>query len=396
MAALSTLTDVDLRDGTEADAVAGVTPCLVATPTSTEQVSSVLRSAHEDGLTVVPRGAGRAVGWAPSPTACDLVLDLSAMNRVLEHQAGDLIVAAEAGTPLAHLQDAVADAGQRLAVDEVIPGTSVGGLIAANPSGPRRMAYGTVRDLLIGVTVVRSDGVVAKAGGKVVKNVAGYDLGKLMVGSCGTLAVVTSAYFRLHPVPETATWVTTTCESPTAATRIVHAAVHSQVAPAAVEIDAAPDTPTTVSVLMEGTAIGVAGRVERMLQLCGAGAATRGQEPFEGYPGTFDQPLLKLTCQLSSVPQIAQSAVDLGLHLRGSAGAGVLYAAVPDTAGVAAAVDRLRPETAAAGGATVVLRGAPADVDAWGPVAGLDLMRAVKDRFDPHHLLSPGRFVGGI
>jgi glycolate oxidase FAD binding subunit len=356
----------------------------------------VLRAASEEGLAVVPRGAGTVLGWAPAPTACDLVLDLSGMNRVLEHQAGDLIVAAEAGTPLAHLQESVAGAGQRLALDEVVPGTTVGGLLAANLSGPRRMAYGTARDLVIGVTVVRADGVIAKAGGKVVKNVAGYDLGKLMVGSYGTLAVITSAYFRLHPVPQAAAWVTTTCSSPTAATQVVHDAVHSQVVPAAVEIDAAPGALTTVSVLLEGTTVGVAGRVERMLRTCGADATAGEAGPGPGYPGSPDQPLLKLTCQLSSVTQIAQTATELGLHVRGSAGTGVLYATASEGVDLAAALDRLRAETAAAGGATVVLRGAPPGVDAWGQAPGLDLMHAVKDRFDPQHRLSPGRFVGGI
>lgn len=396
MSALSTLTDLDIQDATEADAVAGVRPRLVARPGSTEQVSAVLRGAAEDGLTVVPRGAGTAMGLAPAPRRCDIVLDLSRMNRVLEHESGDLIAAAEAGTPLSDLQQAVSGAGQRLALDEVIPGTTVGGLVATNQSGPRRMAYGTVRDLLIGVTVVRADGVVAKAGGKVVKNVAGYDLGKLMIGSYGTLAVVTSAYFRLHPIPEVATWVSTTCESPRAAADAIRAAVHSQAVPAAVEIESAPGSPTTLSVLLEGTSVGVEGRVERVLQLLGPDASVSDQAPTAGYPGHDDQVLLKLTCQLSSVPQITQTASDLGLHVRGSAGSGVLYAAVPDPEQVATAIARLRPETTAAGGATVALRGAPGDVDAWGPVPGLDLMHAVKDRFDPDHRLSPGRFVGGI
>ncbi|WP_018155048.1 FAD-binding oxidoreductase [Demetria terragena] len=395
MLALTTLSDVDVRDAAESDVVAGLPARLVARPTSPEQVSALMRAAYEDDLVVVPRAAATMLHWAPRPTACDVILDLSAMDRVLEHQAGDLIVSAEAGTPLSRVQEAVRASGQRLAIDEVVPGSTIGGLIATNLSGPRRVAYGTARDLVIGVSTVRADGVMAKSGGKVVKNVAGYDLGKLMVGSHGTLAIVTSAYFRLHPIPEAAVWLRATAPSPRSAQSLVHQAVHSQVVPAAVEIDAHPTGETTISVLLEGTSVGVAARVDRMATALGA---TTAESPIGdlGLPGTDAQPLLKITSQLSAVTEIAQTAVDLGLHVRGSAGAGVLFAAVPDSVDIVRAVDILRAESTAAGGATVVLRGAPDHLDAWGPVPALDLMRSVKNRFDPQHLLSPGRFVGGL
>lgn len=403
MSTLARVSDVDVQDATETDSVGGVLPRLVARPTSTEQVSQLLSAAAEDGLVVVPRGRGTKLRWGVPPRSVDVLLDLSGMDRVLEHQAGDLIVAAEAGTPLAAMQDTCARADQRLAIDELVPGTTIGGLIATNLSGPRRMAYGTMRDLLIGVTVVRPDGVVAKAGGKVVKNVAGYDLGKLMTGSFGTLAVVTSAFFRLHPVPETSTWVSVEAESPSAATETVRQAVHSQMVPAAVEIDAQPGRPTLVSALLEGTEVGVAGRVDQLLRLWGDTAAVDTQERPRGFPRESEsQALLKLTCAISAVPEIAQAAVDLGLHVRGSAGTGVLFAALPDGTPpetVASALERLRERTTAAGGAAVLLDAPPeisTAVDAWGPVPGIELMRRVKERFDPENLLSPGRFVGGI
>lgn len=403
MSTLARVPDVDVQDAAETDSVGGVRPRLVARPTSTEQVSQLLSAASEDGLVVVPRGRGTKLRWGVPPRSVDLLLDLSGMDRVLEHQAGDLIVAAEAGTPLTAMQDTCARADQRLAIDELVPGTTIGGLIATNLSGPRRMAYGTMRDLLIGVTVVRPDGVVAKAGGKVVKNVAGYDLGKLMTGSYGTLAVVTSAFFRLHPVPETSTWVSVEAESPSAASEPVRQAVHSQLVPAAVEIDAQPGRPTLVSALLEGTAVGVEGRVDQLLRLWGGAAAVDTQERPRGFPRESEsQALLKLTCAISAVPEIAQAAVDLGLHVRGSAGTGVLFAALPDGTPpetVASVLASLRERTAGAGGATVLLDAPPeisTAVDAWGPVPGIELMRRVKERFDPENLLSPGRFVGGI
>ena len=315
MSTLARVSDVDVQDATETDSVGGVRPRLVARPTSTEQVSQLLSAAAEDGLVVVPRGHGTKLRWGVPPRSVDVLLDLSGMDRVLEHQAGDLIVAAEAGTPLAAMQDTCARADQRLAIDELVPGTTIGGLIATNLSGPRRMAYGTMRDLLIGVTVVRPDGVVAKAGGKVVKNVAGYDLGKLMTGSFGTLAVVTSAFFRLHPVPETSTWVSVEAESPSAATETVRQAVHSQMVPAAVEIDAQPGRPTLVSALLEGTEVGVAGRVDQLLRLWGDTAAVDTQERPRGFPRESEsQALLKLTCAISAVPEIAQAAVAFALE----------------------------------------------------------------------------------
>ena len=181
--------------------VSGVRPGRVERPTSTAEVAEVMRAAAAAGESVVPTGAGTKLGWGNPPTSADILLDLSALDQVSEHASGDLIATAGAGTPLARLNEHVAAADQRLALDATVPGATVGGTLATNTSGPLRMYAGTMRDLLIGVTLVRADGVVAKAGGKVVKNVAGYDVGKLLVGSHGTLAVVTEATFRLHPVP---------------------------------------------------------------------------------------------------------------------------------------------------------------------------------------------------
>src|SRR6185295_3143656 len=159
------------------------------------------RGAQGGGRAPAHRGAPGARHQAHlglPPTSADVLVDLSAMDQVLDHAAGDLIVEAQAGTRLADLQDVVGQAGQRLVGDATVPGASIGGSPSTHASGPQRMLAGTARDLLIGITVVRADGVVAKAGGRVVKNVAGYDLGKLMIGSFGTLAVVTEALFRLH------------------------------------------------------------------------------------------------------------------------------------------------------------------------------------------------------
>ena len=131
---------------------------------------------------MVPRGGGSKLGWGAPPTAVDLVVDTGGIAGVVEHAAGDLVVVVRAGTPFEDLQPRLAGAGQQLALDVPQPAATVGGVVATATSGPRRLLYGTLRDLLIGITFVRADGVVAKAGGKVVKNVAGYDFGKLLTG----------------------------------------------------------------------------------------------------------------------------------------------------------------------------------------------------------------------
>ena len=190
----------------------------------------MLRAAAEHDLTVVPRGSGSKLGWGAPPRRCDLVVDTLRLDQVLEHAAGDLVARVQAGVSLHRLGEVLGGAGQELALDPApglgaparaaldgaVPGGAavdgpddgahpaggtVGGTLATAAAGPRRLRYGTPRDLVIGVTVVRADGTVAHSGGKVVKNVAGYDLGKLFTGSFGTLGLIVEAAFRLHPRP---------------------------------------------------------------------------------------------------------------------------------------------------------------------------------------------------
>ena len=391
----------EVVEGVDADAVDGVPAGLVARPADTDQVAAVLAAAAAHGLSVVPRGRGTKISWGVAPTSADVVLDLSALDRVLDHAAGELIVDTQAGATLASLQETVAAGDQRLVLDETVPGASIGGVLATNSSGPQRMLVGTPRDLLIGITVVRADGVVAHAGGRVVKNVAGYDLGKLMIGSYGTLGVITEAVFRLHPEPEARRWVCVEVGDPAAAHTASQAVVHSQVMAHAVEVDLDASGAGEVQVLLGGREGGVEERARTVRELLGAGADTRHSAPdgFGTLPWQLGETGLKLTCVLSAVGDVLGVAREVGARVRGSAGTGVLQAAVAEGTDVGHALDRLRTVCGQHHG-TVVVVDAPAevkrDLDVWGPVPGLDLMRRVKDRFDPDHRLAPGRFVGGI
>ena len=407
-----------------ADRVAGVTPVFVASPGSTEEASALLRAAAGYGLTVVPRGAGTGLSWGAPPSACDLVVDMRRMDQVIEHAAGDLVARVQAGATMGHLASVLASAGQQLALDAPADAT-VGGVVATGTAGPRRFRYGAPRDLLIGITVVRADGVIAHSGGKVVKNVAGYDLGKLFSGSQGTLGLITEATFRLHPRPAAEAWVTGDFgpSSLAGAAAAVAAASGSALVPSAVELVwAEARDALRVGVLLEGTPSGVNARAKQMAELIAAAGGTPvvalPETPFRWWePSPGANTVVRVTFwvrELASVLEaLAEAGASAGVRpaVSGSAGAGVLYAcldpaAVDDTAArfVSALRDRMSGVFAAAADGSGLIRGgvtvlaAPAAVIAAAgpdrPVPGAGLMQAVKDQFDPGHRMFPGRLGG--
>jgi len=400
--------------GSPADAVDGVVPSFAAAPASTDEIRELMLVAREAELRVGVRGAGTKLGWGMPPAGIELMLDLSRQQRVLEHAVGDLVVRVEPGVRLAELREHLAPARQQLALDPPELGATVGGVLGANASGPSRLLYGTARDLLIGITVVLADGTLARAGGKVVKNVAGYDIGKLFIGALGTLGVITEAIFRLHPVPASRRVVSVEVDSASAAGRLAQLVLHSQLVPTAMELDwPDPASPGRLSVVVEGVEPGAEAQAAAAAALIGPGTdvtdelpADWGARPF-GTSGTAGAPVgLKISAEPAALPQVLDAVSQvadrhgLAAALRSSAGSGITYVGVSasDDA-VADAVPELRTAVAAYDGSVVVLHAPPAvkgRLDVWGPVPAIGVMRRIKDRFDPEHRMAPGRFVGGI
>jgi glycolate oxidase FAD binding subunit len=409
-----------LREGEAGDAIDGVVPAFVASPGDTSEAAALLRAAASFDLAVVPRGSGSRLGWGVPPSRCDLVVDMLRMDAVVEHAAGDLVARVQAGARMNHVLGLLAAAGQEIALD--VPGTAtVGGVVASGLSGPRRLRYGSPRDLLIGITVVRADGTVAKSGGKVVKNVAGYDLGKLFAGSAGTLGLITEATFRLHPLPAARAFVTATfpagAESAVVAASVA-AAANSPLVASAVELHRpVPGGPVSVSVLLEGSREGVAARAGALADVLGGpSVAAVSSEPPAWWPwaieadgGTLVRVSFWVSALATVLDAVEAAARDSGAApaVYGSAGAGVLYLALPAGAdGVAGllsfvsslrgAVDRLRGNVVVVAAPAAVRGALASDGGLFGRVPSLGLMRAVKDQFDPGHRMAPGRFPEGI
>ncbi len=388
---------VERQAGTAADAVLGMVPREVVRPTSIAEVAEVLRAAQADHRTVVPAGGRSKLGWAPPPSSCDLLLDTRGLDRIIEHPAGDLVVVVEAGVALADLQQHVAAAGQLLALDPPEPAATLGGVVAANASGPRRLRYGTVRDLLIGVTVVLADGTTASAGGKVVKNVAGYDLGKLYTGAHGSLGVVVSTTWRLHPVPPASGAVVVPVADAATAGRLALDLAGSSLTPSAAELIGTAGGGLSLVVLFESIAESVAHQSAAARDLLGGEVVQQVPTAFGQRPGGDGDLVLRIA-HLPSALTAVLTALPTGTAVASSACTGVTYAALSAADGIAGLPDLRAAITPYDG--TVVVLAAPlalrAGLDHWGPFGNaLPLMQRVKRRFDPALLLAPGRFVEG-
>ena len=400
----------NVREATEQDAVEGVEPDFVVEPGSIEEISDVMKLAASEDLAVAPRGGGTKMHIGDPPRRLDLVVSTAGMNEVLEHTPGDQIVRVEAGIKLEDLQEHISDSDQMLAIDPPESGATVGGIVATNSSGPRRYRYGTVRDLIIGITVVLHDGTVAKAGSKVVKNVAGYDLSKLYTASLGTLGVIATANFRLHPRPGAARTVAVEVTDPQQAQAAAQSIVHSQVEATAVELHYG-ENEKLLAVLLESIAGGIDAKAETAtfhLKQFGEVRTLSDEEVDPLGPLTTPEVVLKIgtpPVELAAVLESVLGAAERkGLthpRITGHAGTGVTLVGFPgeNEDGAAGFVEEMREIWVRRGG-NVTLQRAPLTlkqrVSTWDNGGDyLGLVRRVKDKFDPRGGMNPGRFLGG-
>jgi glycolate oxidase FAD binding subunit len=401
----------NLRAASSADEVHGVFPQFVAEPDDENQLAAALSMANEVGIAVAPRGGGTKLEWGNPPKKAELILSTARLNRIVEHAWADLTVTVEAGCILQSLQNTLAQHGQRLAFDTLWPErATIGGVLSTNDSGALRLRFGALRDLIIGVTIALPDGTLASSGGKVVKNVAGYDLPKLVTGAYGTLGVITRAVFRLHPLPRAAKSFSFTAETFAAVQQHILAIQDSQLAHTALQIRcAAGDTPAA-DILFEATDAGLAAQESQLSKLLGSSRLEQFSTIWNARQDLWNSPTnITLLAKISLLPTDIAKTLDSLKSLGDSrkvnwqivlqaTGIGMLRLGAEPTQ-LVGAVEQLRTELQSRGGALVILR-PPQElhsIDAWGNAGdSVSLMRAVKHQLDPKNTLNPGRFVGSI
>jgi glycolate oxidase FAD binding subunit len=425
----------NIRHATSEDRVAGVQPQLFVSPGDEQQLAQVLKAANDANLAVIPRGGGTKLAWGNAPQRADVILSTARLNAIVEHAHSDLTVTVEAGCTLKQLRETLARENQRLALDALWPSrATVGGILSANDSGALRLRFGSLRDLVIGITLALPDGTLAKSGGKVVKNVAGYDLPKLVTGALGTLGVITQATFRLHPTPKESRTVSCLARDARDAQRLVLAIQDSKLAHSALQIRFIESMQPQIDVLFEATEAGCAAQAEQLREILvpaaviesgpavwnarqelysetTANLAEMGHSsaaPLHDPAGTSTS-IFSAIAKASVLPtQIAETyetlnALAQASHVRFSAvfyaiGLGTIYVA-GTPADLAALLQNLRSKIEQFGGSLVIAHSPDAmpKLDAWGNAGdALPLMRAVKQQFDPKSTLNPSRFVGGI
>jgi glycolate oxidase FAD binding subunit len=366
---------------------------MTMTPSTVEDVREAVVGATG---TLLIAGAGTAADWGAPAAPADTTIDTTGLTGVLRYNPADMTIAVRAGTPLAEIQRELAEHGQRVALDPARAGqgATIGGLLATADAGPLRTGYGSLRDLVIGATVVLADGTVARSGGHVIKNVAGYDLAKLFHGSLGTLGVIAELVLRLHPVPRAEATVSAACSAEdgfAVANRIIAAGLEA----AALEWCAEPGR---LLVRLEGTAEGVAERARAVCALADARVLTADEADQEwaavaaiavGDPGAT---VLRIGTLPSATPHALGTILAAGASVTSSVPVGV-HTVLTRAPGELLPV--LHHEFGAA--VTVLRRGGLDPASAWGPPPpAVRVMRAVKRRFDPDDRFGAGRFAGWL
>ena len=386
------------------DPVDGVAPHRVAIPENQAQLAATLAEASRDRQQTVIRGGGTKLDWGRRPAAVDLLISTARLDRLVAHRHGDLTATVQCGMPLKRLNAALRAHGQWLPVESAFDAATVGGIVATNDAGPSRHRNGTPRDLVIGITLALTDGRLVKAGGTVVKNVAGYDLGKLVSGSHGTLAGIADVTFKLVPIPKASATLAVTYTDATRLQADIQALWGSQVEPSAFDIasdgrthlvfvrmatsPAATEAQIAAArALVSSEARVVTGSDEETLwdaQIRGPWAGDAAVVRFSWLPTSLRDVLTLVTAIRESGAAVRFAARAMGTGLLSVGGDATLQAA---------AITRLRASVSV--GNVAVLRGShelKAAVDVWGPARESDTMaRAVKRMFDPAGVLNAGR-----
>ena len=387
-------------------------PKLVCRPHSAEHIAAALRLCIEAEAAVIPWGGGTAMAIGNPPRQADVVIETRKLNRVIEHDHANLTATVQSGITLSTLQASLAPQNQFVPLDPAFPDhATVGGTIAANLNGPRRSYYGNVRDIVIGMRVLLASGEQIKAGGKVVKNVAGYDLCKLFVGSLGTLGIITEVTLRMAPIPENAA-------------TLIASGTLTQAEQFSDELFSSPLLPAAVFLLNDGDTEqwrlavwceGFEKTVGRHLRDLGNIAARVGMNttPLEGehhdgfwikprdFPLQPDRLTYRVTLPRAKIFDFIRRFQNwAGMKLSSDLAAGTVWLALPaHRSGLEKFVELIELARQQHGHAVVLA--APAalkqTVEVWGPSpTTISLQREIKRQFDPKGLLNPGRFLGGI
>src|SRR2546427_2732668 len=414
-------------------AVDGLLPRFAVIPETVEQVSQTVALANQQGFTLLTRGGGSRLNLGGIRERCDVLVETTKLTRLLEHEAPDLTCHVEAGITLAEFQAKLATKGQWLALDPPdAQQATIGGILASNASGPKRLRYGTARDMVIGLRVVQANGEVARSGGRVVKNVAGYDLNKLYIGSLGTLGVIVEANFKLQPLPVAERTLLLTYTNAPEAMQTVIAILGSMLTPSALElIDAGaasdmsdffginlPGNGYTLAVDFEGGMVTIDRQIDEARLLARRHGALMGddltgeaQNRFwnavrEHTQGSVTCKAAILVSQVGSYLQKVEQVChrhDLEAAIVAHAGNGILYIELRPgdaTPRLIEAIAELRMHAQEARGSLVVER-CPVDlkrrINVWGePGSDFYLMQRLKNQFDPKGTFVRGRFIGGL
>ena len=386
---------------------------IVAAPADTEQVAQVMRFASANALAVTPTGGGSKIGWG-NPVSPDIGLSLERLCELREHAWQDMTCTVQAGCSWQAMQARLKEHGQMVALDPLWPErATVGGVVATNDSGALRLKYGGLRDLIIGMTIVLADGTIAKTGGKVVKNVAGYDLHKLMTGSFGTLGVIAEVNFRLHPAEEHArTWTAVASGGALSDASLfaepLRALLDSQITPSCVQLRvSSQECALEVRIAARPECLDEYGDLIR--GICNKLAFAESDEGvWQARQRLFearDAIVLKVSVLPSEIcPVISElrqwASDEVGIGALAYATGLMTVSMTPAHEAAIALIDRLRARVGSFGGSVAVLQIPDMfrdRIDVWGPDPGaLPLMREIKRRFDPGRILNPGRLVGNI